>query len=187
MKFGLKILKYFSLVISIILFIYLLYIFIYKYVFSDNKKNTDEPIESKGSKVAIFYGYRYEMPEDCFNELALENGKPVLNIYNNVNKWGGAIRMIDVTQSPADVYASAENLEKFLLSKENKISNKKIIDDKIITFEYDYNGSIGLLAYTEAFDNYIYQIIIYDGDEKTLNYDALNIIIEIVNSATKIE
>ena len=55
----------------------------------------------------------------------------------------------------------------------------------------DYEGygeiSNGLFAYVPAYDNYEFEIVLFDGDNKTINYKALDTVIDMLVNGEKIK
>ena len=80
-----------------------------------------------------------------------------------------------------------ESIKELIVKSGDKVEEGQIIKNNnkdVFVFEYYYEENNGLIAYMDAYDDYVYQILVYD-DKNSFDYETLNIIIDILNSAEK--
>ena len=192
-----KILLYIMILMIIGLIGYLIFNYVTNY--TNNIINTNNVIENNidydddsSYYSANYEGYSYILPDETFYKLQSgEDGKSILNIYNNSDKWGAIIRVIDKSKYDKDLFINYDKLEEMLKNDgKNRVENKKEFNENnksVVSYEVYDDKTGGLYAYMPAYDNYEYGIILFNSDEKTINYDALDMVIEILNNGRKIE
>ena len=190
-----KIVLYILVVLVVVIIGYLSYKYFTGYYgektenndYSSNVVNAvDEPVDS----TINYNGYTYLLPFNIFAKVELKDDINVLHIYNNVNKWGAFVEVFYIDEKSSSLYTDYDKLEENLIKNGYNIRNKKIknVNEKeLVSFELKNDSSSGLVSYMPAYDNYEYEIVIYDGDDKSMNYDALDIILDILSSGEKIE
>lgn len=193
-----KKIKYVLLGISLFLCVYLIYIFISNYELNNKNNvtifsntNSMDNFEKTDPNIAIFNEYSYEMLPNFNYKLQKDVQKDKLIIYSNGSKWGASISLIDKTKQLLNLFSDYDMLENKLKQISDKeIKNKKIINVnkcEAISFEEYGTESNNLIAYMPAYDDYEFEIILFAGDDKTFNYDALNGVVDILCNGKKIE
>ena len=176
------------LIIVILILIYLGYLFFTKYAFKREEIEKKENIEEYGPTTVYFEGYYYNMLGNCYGMVSGKENEYVLRIYDNKANWGGVVIIVDKNTFADDSFEDFDKIESGLINRGKNISNKKVTSKgeyNILSFDYNFENKTGILGYMEAYDNYLYQIVIYDGDEKTINYDAFDVVTDILLTRSK--
>ena len=189
-KNNFKIILYVMILLSTLIVIYLVYNFIANYM-------TDEEINSKKIenidnelKITHYNGYEYILPDNIYSSIDYNRDIESFHIYSNKEKWGATVILINKQKQESGLFDNYDKLEERLKHYYSRIENRKVIEisnNSVISFEEYNEETSGLLAYMPAYDNFIYQILLFDGDDKSMNYDALDIVIDILSNGKKIE
>ena len=188
-----KMLLYILVVISIVLIGYLIFKFI---IFvADNDNNNSNNYNSSNNNNVVnkvtkfqYKGYEYTLPAHCYYS---EKKGNYIHIYNNVDVWSSAIKILDKNKLGEELFNDYDELESKLKisEKDTTIKNRRVMeftDFEVVSFEEYHEEANNLIAYMPAYDNYEYEIFINDSDGKNLNYDALNVVIDMLQTGIKI-
>lgn len=183
-----KLILYIMVLFILLLTCYLIYRFI-TFNNADNNIANSNVVEEKKSDIykAYFNNYVYMLPNYLFYDLKETDSKKSLHIYDNENKWGGFINFIGKSSARDGIFTDYEKLEEIYISAGNEVKNRKVFEDKeIVTFEVYGNTANYLVAYMPELEGNEYEILIYDGDDAKMNYDALDTVLNILNTGKKI-
>ena len=184
---------YVTSIIIVLLLGYLGYRFInhYKNNYINNNSVTDNKDSEYSEINLINYNERaYSLPNDVGYRIEKKDDKEILQLYSNTNKWKALIAFLDKSEYEADLFDNPSKLEEELKRKSSEIEfkNRKETELSIgmmISFEKNGIESNSLIAYMPVDDKYEYEIELFDGDNKTMNYTALDIVEDILGTALK--
>lgn len=178
------------IVIALVVVICIVLVFVFKDTNTNtNNNNKNNEIVNEVIKFP-FEGYEYTFSNNCSPDVVEEENIIKLKIYNNKEKWGGDIELIPEEKFSYFKNDDIDGLETRLKNLGHDIRDKRVSEidnNKIFSFSIYYENNIGSLNYMKAYDGYIYEILIYDNDGKTLNDNYLKTIVGILNTAKKIE
>ena len=167
---------------------------VYNYVnnyFGKNEVNVDNNItvENRTNEMfAIYNNYAYFLPENVFYDIKLIDGLNMLHFYENKTNWGAFINTINMKEKLDASIDEYDKIEEKIRAVENDVKNRKIIEEKnAVSFEVYGDKANYLLSYMPAYDDYEYQIIIYAGYDRYINYDALDTTLNILLTGKKCE
>ena len=196
MKKG-KIVLYVLVALLVLLVGYLVYNYFTKYYgVSNNEVNINtNTLENEITNevenivnMVTYNDYFYVLPDNVHYDIITDGNK--LHLYNNDDKWGATIRLIDKTKYE-DVFDNNDKLTERVKNSVNgevkNIKNSEVDGVIINSFEIYTSTANSLLAYMPAYDNYEYEILLFAGDDKEINYDALNIVTLILKMGKKAE
>ena len=148
--------------------------------------STNNSTEIDNNKYAYYKDRGYIIPNDVDYDITKKDNEELLHLYNNTDKWGATIGLIDKSVFNG-IFDNPDKLEETIkknLDSNTKLKNRKITNldgsNNIISFEEYNSKAANLLAYMPAYNNKEYEIVVYDGDDKTMNYNALNTIAQIL-------
>lgn len=177
----LKKMMYLLVIIIFVLIIYLAYMFISNYM-NKNNNHIDDSLNKLDGKVVLYNNYLYLIPNNIFYKIDYNKDGNPLHLYNN--EWGAFINLIDINKQEKGIFDDFDKLEEELKKDgDYTISNRKVANRngiEVVTFEIYADKTNGLYAYMPAYDNYEYGIIMYDGDNKSMNYEALNTVLDVL-------
>ena len=177
------------ILLIVVLIGYLSYIYIDKYTGNNSYNNNENHNIIDEINMTKFKGYIYVLPDDVFYDIQTNNDAETLHIYSNKDKWGASIYLIDKIKYDDGLFDDYDKLEEYLKNNsEGNVRNKKITNKynrDIVSFEMYNEENSGLLAYMKAYDNYEYGITLFDGDDKSFDYDALDTVIDILGFGYK--
>ena len=178
-----RIVLYLMLTLIVLLLGYLTYNYFINYKEVDNNKNNNiienniklnENNENEFNTVE-YNNYVYVMPKEVEYDYYIRDEKMILHLYKNKYK---------------SFTYDYDKIEKALKYNDNiMVKNRRNFErnnKKVVSFEV-YNGNMASLAvYLDAYDNYAYELEIYNGNERIVNYDALYMTLDILSTATKL-
>lgn len=196
MKKKNRVVLYAMAFLIILLVIYLVFNYITNYHKNTIINNSDNNNQVNGinidDRLAIYNNYVYFLPDGCLYGIKNTDDNNLLYIYNSEQKWEALISLVDKEKMEENIFNDYVKLENVLRDSANnsEIKNRKVVENngnEIISFEVYGSENNNLLAYMDAYDNNEYQINIIDSDNKLINYNALDVIADMLSNGRKIE
>ena len=186
-----KIILYVLVFLTIMLIVFLAIRYFTNYNCKNIQNNNNNNTEIVNEDIIAKYNnYEYLLPGTVYYEVVDKDNVKILHLYTNADMWGAYIKLLDREKYDRDLFTDYDKLETILKNNARRIENKKVTvrgNSEVVSFEDYHDEYDGLLAYMLAYDSYEYEIMVYDGDDKTMNYDALNMIIDILSNGKKVE
>ena len=153
---------------------------------NDNSNN----ITLNGGKVK-FKNYIFTLPDNVLYFSNIDDENSSLIILNSSDKWVATIELYDKSNFESDLFDNYDKLANNIHNNTLRdVKNTKIMkkdDIEIVSFETFGEETNGLFAYVPTYDNYEFEIVLFDGDNKTINYKALDTVIDILVNGEKIK
>ena len=160
-------------------------------LFSDDKaiKNSSD-VKLSGGKIT-FNDYILTLPDDVLYFSSNDDSDSTLKVINSNDKWIANIKLYDKSLFESGLFDNYDKLSEYLHNDTLRdIKNEQVVNKngkEIISFEGYGEISSGLFAYVPTYDNYEFEIVLFDGDNKTINYKALDTVIDILVNGEKIK
>lgn len=157
---------------------------------SDSEKLNNNSFDSKLDKGKVnYYDYIYSFPDDVSFLKEVTDNSEIIKVFNNKDGWAGTIELFAKDGYEDGFFGNYDNIEKRLRDNTLRdIKNRKVTkfgDKEVVSFEGYGDTTNGLFAYMPAYDNYEFEIVLFDSNDKTINYKALDTVIDILVNGVK--